>query len=213
MNFCQKRTRVLPLEVWKVGKDEKYSRKSYLYWGFSGIAEVKGLYLMGRGWRVPSGTESATPQWKELMCSIWEESLKTGSELLFLFLIQDFTCRKACLTWPSSFSSKGCLFLLSFRLLCTWSSHSCPISLCILLASAAQAKLPLSLQSIAFEVSLPVLGFWWSLRWLQQRTVLVQPIKFVQKLIMPMCQYTNGKKKSNLAPYFIIGISLLFWAS
>lgn len=128
---------------------------------------MKGSYLMGRGWSVPSGTGSATSWWKELLCAVWEENRKTGSELLCLLPGQDFTCGKGSFTWLSGFSSQVCLFLLSFCFLCTWSSHSCPISLCTLLASASQAKLPISLQFIAFEVCLPVVGFWWRL---QQRT-------------------------------------------
>lgn len=97
---------------------EKYNRKGYLYWRFSGIAEMKGSDVIGRGWSAPSDMGSATSLWK-LLCLVWEASLKTGSELQFPLPGQHFNCRKGSLTWLSSFSSQVCLFLLSSCFHCT----------------------------------------------------------------------------------------------
>lgn len=157
MNFCPKWTRSATEGV---RHEEKYNSKSCLHWGSTGIPEEKGLHLMERGKSVSLDMGSATSQWK-LPCLLREASRKTERELLFLFLVQDFTSRKGSLTWSYSFSSQVWLFLLLLCFLCTWSSRSCLISLSSLLVSATQAKVPVFSWVIAFEVCLPVLGFWW----------------------------------------------------
>lgn len=96
--LCELLSKMIPCPANEsVRHEEKYNSKSYLHWGSTGISEVKGLHLMERGRSVSLDMESAASQWK-LPCLLWEASLKTGSELVFLFPVLDFTSRKGSLT-------------------------------------------------------------------------------------------------------------------